>query len=332
MREPAFIKQNADKWKRFETILDAKNNASPDEQAELFIQVTDDLSYSQTFYPQSKIVAYLNGLAAKIHQRIYRNKKEDSSRIWNFWAVELPALFYNSHKQLLYAFLIFSFSIFIGAFSAAYDDTFLRLILGDEYVNMTLDNIENNDPMGVYKKDGQTAMFLMITVNNIRVAFIAFVFGIFLSVGTAYVLFSNGVMLGSFQYFFYQKHLFLTSFLTIWIHGTLEISAIVIAGCAGLVMGNSILFPKTYSRLESFKYGAKQGLKIVIGLVPIFIAAGFLEGFVTRHTEWPAIIKASIIAISLIFIIGYFVVYPIWLNRAANLENESKILPPKLRT
>ena len=52
-------------------------------------------------------------------------------------------------------------------------------------------------------------------------------------------------------------------------------------------MGNSLLFPKTYSRRESLKRGAKQGLKIIIGLVPIFITAGFLESFVTRKTEWP---------------------------------------------
>lgn len=321
MREPAFIKQNADKWKRFEGILDNKNSALPDEQAELFIQVTDDLAYCQTFYPQSTIVAYLNGLAAKIHQKIYKNKKEDSSRLIKFWAVELPTLFYNSHRQLLYSFVIFAFAIFVGAFSAAYDETFLRLILGDPYVNMTLENIEKGDPMAVYKSDSQTAMFLHITINNIRVSFMAFIMGIFASVGTMYVLFFNGVMLGSFQYFFYQKQLFLTSFLTIWIHGTLEISAIVIAGCAGLVMGNSVLFPGTYSRLDSFKRGGLQGIKIVIGLVPIFITAGFLESFVTRHTEWPAIIKAAIILISLLFIVGYFVLYPIWLNNKNSFES-----------
>jgi uncharacterized membrane protein SpoIIM required for sporulation len=315
MREAAFIKQHATKWKRFEELLSHKSTTSPDEHAELFIQLTDDLSYAKTFYPKSEVTQYLNKLTAKVHQSIYKNKREDSNRILSFWRYELPYLFYKSHKQLLYAFIFFSLSIFIGALSAANDDTFVRLILGDEYINMTLENIEKGDPMAVYKQRAEVDMFLGITLNNIRVSFMAFAMGIFLSFGTAYILFTNGIMVGAFQYFFYTKGLFLTSFLTIWIHGTLEISAIVIAGCAGFVMGNSILFPGTYSRLNALKMGAKQGLKIIIGLVPIFIVAGFLEGFVTRQTDLPILIKCLIILISWSFIIGYFVIYPIYLNR-----------------
>jgi uncharacterized membrane protein SpoIIM required for sporulation len=129
------------------------------------------------------------------------------------------------------------------------------------------------------------------------------------------MLLYNGIMLGAFQYFFYQKGLLLTSVLTIWIHGTLEISAIIIAGCAGLVLGNSILFPGTYSRLESLKLGAKKGLKIIVGLVPVFIMAGFLESFVTRLTEMPSIVKTGIIFLSAAFIIYYFIIYPIQLHK-----------------
>ena len=320
MKEPAFIKKNAKKWQHFEAILKGTIKVSPDEQAEVFVELTDDLAYSQTFFPNSKITQYLNGLAAKIHQFIYKNKKEDSNRIITFWKYELPFLFYQSHKQLLYAFLIFAIAVAIGALSSAKDETFVRLILGDMYVNMTLDNINRGDPMAVYKDAQQINMFLGITINNIRVSFMAFSLGIIFSLGTAYILFVNGVMVGAFQYLFYKHGLFWTSFLTIWIHGTLEISAIVIAGCAGFVMGNSLLFPKTYSRSESLKRGAKQGLKIIIGLVPIFIAAGFLEGFVTRKTEWPDIIQLFIILLSLAIIIFYFVLYPIYLNKNATKE------------
>src|SRR3546814_13696006 len=102
-------------------------------------------------------------------------------------------------------------------------------------------------------------------------------------------------MLGAFQFFFYQKGLSLTSVLSIWIHGTLEISAIIIAGSAGLVMGNSLLFPGTWSRLESFRRGARRGSKIVIGLVPEFITVALLEGFVTRNPDMPRWMSVSII-------------------------------------
>lgn len=315
MREVAFLKQNAAKWKQLESILTDRSAASPDTLAGLFVQVTDDLAYARTFYPNSKATLYLNALAGKVHQAIYRNRKERKNRIVLFWAEELPALFRRSHPQLLQSFIIFMLAVCIGAVSAANDQTFVRLILGDGYVNMTLENIKKGDPLAVYKGEDASSMFFGITLNNIRVSFIAFVFGVLCSVGTVYVLISNGIMLGAFQTFFYQYGLLYKSFLVIWIHGTLEISAIVIAGCAGLVVGNSILFPGTYSRTTSFRRGAWQGLKIVMGLVPIFITAGFLESFVTRYTEMPEWLSLLIIGSSLAFILWYFVWYPIELER-----------------
>lgn len=310
MRERVFVKQNADKWRAFEE----SSVTDPDILSERYVELTDDLAYARTFYPDLPVTKYLNDLTAQFHRKIFQNKRESRSRIASFWRDELPLILYESRTKLLYSLLIFGIGAFIGAFSAAYDDTFVRLILGDSYVNMTLDNIERGDPLGVYKSAGQVEMFFGITINNIRVSFLAFVAGALFSVGTFWLLFQNGIMLGAFQFFFYQKGLLLTSVLTIWIHGTLEISAIVIAGGAGLVMGNSLIFPRTHSRLVSFRQGAIRGIKIVIGLVPIFMMAGFLESFVTRLTL-PPFVSASIILVSAAFIIGYFVVYPILVFR-----------------
>lgn len=315
MKEITFLKQNAAKWEQFDSRITSKGTSDPDLMADLFIQLTDDLSYARTNYPKTKTTQYLNSLAARVHQEIYKSKKEKSKRIITFWKYELPFIFKNSHQQLLYAFLIFAIAMLIGIVSAAKDDTFVRLIMGDSYVNMTIENINKGDPMAVYKSMNQVNMFFGITINNIKVALICFVFGLLFSFGTGYMLFQNGVMLGAFQYFFYAKGLLLQSVLVIWIHGTLEISAIIIAGCAGLTVGNSILFPGTYSRGASFIRGAKQGVKIVIGLIPIFITAGFLESFVTRYSQMPMWLSLTIILSSLSFIIWYFIIYPIQLNR-----------------
>jgi uncharacterized membrane protein SpoIIM required for sporulation len=320
VKEITFLNQNADKWQQFESLISTKGDTEPDLMADLFIKITDDLAYSKTHYPKSKTTQYLNSIAARVHQEIYKNKKEKSSRVITFWKYELPFIFKNSHKQLLYSFLIFAIAMLIGVVSAAKDDNYVRLILGDSYVNMTLENIDKGEPMAVYKSMNQVDMFLGITINNIRVAFICFALGILFSFGTGVMLFYNGIMLGAFQYFFYAKGLLLQSVLVIWIHGTLEISAIIIAGCAGLVMGNSILFPGTYSRGVSFINGAKQGVKIAVGLVPVFITAGFLESFVTRYAQMPMWVSLTIIGSSLSFIIWYFIIYPIRLNKKVNLN------------
>jgi uncharacterized membrane protein SpoIIM required for sporulation len=310
MKEAVFIRQNRVKWKHYEECLKNISGQSPDTLADIYIDITNDLSFAQSHYPNSRVNYYLNGLSARLHQFIYRKKREKFSRIITFWTQEIPAVMYQIRKELLYSFIIFAISCLIGAFSAANDNEFVRLILGDAYVDMTLANIADNDPMGVYKHSDEGFMFWGITINNIRVSFYAFTAGIFTSVASAWILIRNGIMIGSFQYFFYEHGFFWDSFLTIWIHGTLEISAIIVSGAAGITMGNGWLFPGTYSRITSFRRSAKKGIKIIAGAIPIFIIAGFLESYITRHTELPDLIRLGIILCSLGFVLFYYVIYP----------------------
>ncbi|WP_149277527.1 stage II sporulation protein M [Pareuzebyella sediminis] len=314
MREAAFVKQNKDKWAVFENALSNRTELPPDKLSDLYIEITDHLSYAKTFYAGSNTEFYLNGLATQAHQKIYRTKKESKNRIVGFWKTEFPTMYFNHQRELLIAFLVFVFFTMVGVFSAANEGDFVRSILGDSYINMTLQNIENDDPMAVYKKMGEFNMFLGITINNIRVALMAFAYGVLLGIGTLFVLLQNGIILGSFQYFFYEKGLFWESARTIWIHGTIEISVIIIAGSAGLVLANGMLFPGTYTRLESFKRGVKNGLKILVSTLPFFVIAGLLEGFVTRHTEMPDTLAIFIILASFVLICFYYVIYPRLLN------------------
>lgn len=314
MRESSFVSRNKSRWEEFEKTV-TQPAASPDKLAELFIQITDDLSFSRTQYPNSRTTQYLNSLAGKIHGEIYKNKKEDKNRFILFWKQELPAVMYASRKHLLYAFVIFVIAALIGVVSVANDDTFVRLILGDAYVNMTLENIKSGNPTNVYSTGGEMDMFFSITYNNIMVSLRIFVFGVFLSLGTGLFLFYNALMVGTFIMFFYQQNQLSQALPVIMLHGTIELSSIVIAAAAGFVVGNSILFPGTFSRLVSFRRGAVQGLKIVMGLIPFFIMAGFIESFITRYAFMHWGFKVAIIGLSAFLMVYYFVFYPIQLKR-----------------
>lgn len=310
MQEIQFLVKNAPFWQKVESNINADDFNDADEIIDLYIRLTDDLSYARTFFPQSKTHIYLNSLTSLVHQKIYKKKKISRGRIREFWLKELPLLFYKHRKKLAISVLIFVASVTIGIVSSANDETFVRFVLGDKYVNMSLENIKNNDPLAIYKKMNEVEMFLGITFNNIRVSFFVFISGVLLSFGSALLLFQNGLMLGTFQYFFFQKGLLIQSFLSIWIHGTLEISAIIVAGASGFVLGNSFLFPGTFSRKESFIRGAYEGMKMVVGLIPVFVVAGFLEGFVTRYTSMPLSLNLTIILGSLLFVVYYFVFLP----------------------
>lgn len=330
MRETSFIKQNKEKWQEFEQILEGEFK-DPDALNDLFVQITDDLSYSRTFYPNRSVRVYLNGLAQRIFFSIYKNRKSRRNRLITFWTDELPQLVYEARKEFWLSLLVFVFACGIGALSCAMDSEFAEVILGESYVDMTIENIESGDPMAVYKQKGQLGMSIGITANNLFVAFLTFVMGVFLGLGTIVILIRNGVMLGAFQYFFIERGLFWDSFLTIWIHGTLEISAIIIAGAAGLTLGKGLAFPGTYTRMQAFQQSARRGLKIMIGIAPIIILAGFIEGYLTRHTGTPDFVRGLFIFICLLVVLLYFVWYP---NIKAKVgfntrEKESDIPPTK---
>ena len=310
MKEVTFIRRNIEKWKETEKVVEKADKFNPDRLADAYTELTADLAFAQTHYPSSRITIYLNNLAFALHNVIYRNKREKWTRIITFWTQEVPQMMHDARKELLVSFLIFAASVVIGIISAWNDPNFVRLILGNGYVDMTLENIANGEPMAVYNGSEEMPMFLGITLNNIMVSFNCFAMGLLTSFGTGYMLLSNGIMVGAFQTFFYGEGLLAESMLAIWLHGTLEIWAIIVAGAAGLALGNSWLFPGTYSRTASFRRGAKRGLKIVVGTVPVFIMAGFIEGFLTRHTEFPTVLRLGIILLALAFIIFYYIYLP----------------------
>ena len=321
MREALFIKKNKDKWDAYQHT----QPKDPDELAERFTTLIDDLSYAKTYYPRSKLTNWINGLAATIYQSIYQNKKEKYSRIFTFWKYDLPFLFRKYQRTFLFTTLIFVAFVVIGLIAAKHDPLFIRSVLGDRYVDMTEDNINTGDPFGVYKDNNPFTMFVRIAFNNIQVAFITFLSGLTLGLLTMKLLWSNGIMLGSFQYLFISHGLGIQSVLVIWVHGTLEISSIIIAGTAGFIVANGLLFPGTFSRRQSFMRAMKDAAKIMVALVPFFIVAAFLESYITNLMSsrfdssstvfMPVWASVIILAVSLFFIVWYFVWWPIVLHK-----------------
>ena len=315
MKETRFIRENQEKWERFEK-LNESSDAKPDELADLYLDITDDLGYAQTHYFRRTVRVYLNQLGQKVYIGVNKFKRDSLRNLVKEFTISLPLEVYRSRKSLLTALIAFLVYVGIGVVSTVVNPDFPRMVMGDSYVDMTIQNIEAGNPLGVYEDSDQLAMFINITTNNIAVAFLTFFAGLFFTLGTHLLLFSNGVMLGAFQYYFRLKGLLITSFLGIWIHGAFEISAIVLAGGAGITAGNGWLFPGTHSRFQSFKFSVKRGIKIMLGLVPFIVAAGFLESYVTHHYDTlPDWSKWFIISFSFGLMLFFFVAYPFYVAK-----------------
>ena len=324
MNEAVFIRRNIEKWRKVEEMEGDDVFTTPDDMVNAYNEITSDLAFAQTHYPDSPITTYLNDISLGLHRELYRHKHTTMQQMLRFWTHEIPLAVYDARKALLLSLAIFVLSTLVGVVSTIGDHEFPRLILGDYYVDMTEQNILNGEPMAVYAQGTQFGSFLEITFNNVFVSFRAYAFGLLTSFGTGLILLFNGVMYGSFMMFFIQRGLFVVSFLAVMLHGTLELSAIIIAGGAGIMLGNGWLFPGTYSRLTSFLRAGRRSVKVLVSTIPIFIVAGFIEGFFTRFTDVGDWWRFLVILFSAAFVIFYYVILPIRRHReSTSYENLS---------
>ncbi len=305
LREGKFIKDNINRWEKYEIPTE-----NPDELAERFVNLVDDLSYSKTFYPGSQTTKYINSIAAKQYLSIFKNKKEDYKRIFDVWTIDIPLIVAENKKLFRWIFIFFCCTVALGVYASYNQPSFIRSFLGDGYVDMTEKNIANGTPFNVYASEDSFEMFIRIAANNISVAFKTFVSGLGFGLLTLGMLFYNGVLLGAFESIFFQHHLGIASILTIMIHGTLELWSILVAGVAGMMMGNAILYPGTYTRLQALQKQAKKATKLILSIVPNFILAAIFESYVTRHSDISIWLNALILVCFVVLISWYYGYYP----------------------
>jgi uncharacterized membrane protein SpoIIM required for sporulation len=262
-------------------------------------------------------------LAAKIYLGIYQNRKEETNRLLRFWKEDVPSAMARNFKFLLFALFLFILFYLVGFFSSKLDPELIRAVMGDDYVNTTEQNIENGNPFGIYQDGNPFFMWIAIMLNNIIVSFIFFIKGIFLGIGSIDALVSTAIDVGVFHYMFAAKGHGVDFLFAVMLHGLLELTAIVITCGAGMIMGTSFLFPGTLSRMMAFRNGVKDGIKILIGLIPVFIVAAFYEGYITRHYKMPLVLNLILLLPSAAFIVWYFILLPLKSHQQMKKEEQT---------
>ena len=322
MREALFIKKNKDRWQR----IQQQQASDPDEMAADFTQLVDDLAYAKTFYPSGKVTHFINAQASKIYLDIYKNRKEESNRLISFWKYDLPLTIRKHQGVVLFSFIVFVIFFAIGFFTSRQDDEVARGFFGSNYVEETQENIDNGNPFGIYETGNSLLNWIGIMINNIKVGLIMFTSGLFCGIPTIYKLCETSAMVGIFDQFFAARGFGVDFWLVVFVHGTLEITALILSAAAGIVLGKSFLFPGTIRRIDAFKQGAKDGVKIMIGLMPIFALAAFFEGFITRLYNDVSWLTTGVCALSVIFVVWYFIIWPIRLSKKLSVQlNEEEV-------
>ncbi|QXM06273.1 stage II sporulation protein M [Crassaminicella indica] len=307
MKENIFIKRNKIYWNELEEHIHlfSKNSISriSSEKIErflyLFRSASHHLAYARTHYPKSKLEKYLNTLVGNAHHHLYTVKKNPWYDFKNYILRDFPNALRKHQLFILSSFLVFLFGAIISFIMVIYDSTNSLYFLPKNIID-TIDYSFKN------RQWDYPLMSSIIMINNITVSLKAFVYGLFLGIGTIYILFINGCILGSLTGLVYLNGDLLKYTSLILPHGIIELTAIFIAGGAGLLLGKGLLIPGKYKRLDYLIKSGKEGVRLLLGCIIFLIIAAIIEGFFTPLDISP-VIKLGFAGFTLLGLILYMV-------------------------
>lgn len=320
MKEDKFIKENMNTWKYLEETA-AKLKFSGfkklrKDELNNFISAYNitcgHLSYSRTYFGNTKTTEYLNKLVSMAHGYIYATNTSNFKKMVKFFFVDFPLLIKNN-----LGYFIASTSLFLAGMVIAFAYIMISSDNAPAFVPQGLIDGINNFAGSGREWDNAITSSTILT-NNIKVGIIAFVFGITLGIGTCYVLVFNGFMLGGAAALAYQKHISVEFWSMILPHGVLELFAIFICGAAGLMIAKSIINPGIYSRKDTIIRYGKKAIYSLCCTIPIFTVAGIIEGYITP-SALPEVIKLIFAMFTLILLMIYIAI-PVFIFRKKESE------------
>lgn len=285
-----FLQQRRPRWRQLETILARVEGSGPrcldDDQAvefgRLYRSAASDLNQAQTFVRGEATAQYLNDLVARCYLVIYAKTKADPWGLFRLLLWDYPAIFRRHWRELLVATVLFAAGAAFG-FLASYFDTDSRAFLLGANMQMIQPN-EKNQPLATTGElaSGSSRYF----THNTGVCLATFALGLTFGVGTAWMMFHNGVLIGALGAVFVEAGDLLGFCTGILPHGVLEIPGILIAGAAGLVLARGLIRARPWPRREELARAGKEALLLAFGCVPLMAAAGVLEMGVARAPGW----------------------------------------------
>jgi uncharacterized membrane protein SpoIIM required for sporulation len=311
MRTDEFYQSRRGDWEALSYLLDQSqrdmsrlSELQVRDLARLYRATTSDLALAQRDFPRSEITSYLNQLVARAHAVVYRSEPLALKRLWEFAASGFPRLFRETWGFTFIAALFFIIPAIASGISVYTRPETVRLLLpaSAQPLITTVEDKKLWIDIPVEERP-YTSAFIM--QNNIRVSFLSFASGLTAGLLTLWVLFLNGLILGSLTG--------LTSFhgigFELWTfvigHGVIELSIIFIAGGSGLMLGWAILKPGLLRRRDALVQAARKAVYLLLGAVPWLVVAGTIEGFISPNEDIAIPIKWGVGIVSGIFLYSY---------------------------
>ncbi len=333
MRQSVFVERRRAGWQRLEALLDTAEKrglrALPPEAIEelgrLYRWVTSDLAFAEGRRYDASLRAYLHRLTARSHAYVYAGNVEGGwNRVTRFLARDFPAEVRRSRWYILTAVALAAVPAVISYLQITANPTNAFVILPEQWIRPIHERLHDSN-FG-FDRDFASTMSAAIMTNNIRVAAMAFAGGIapmpllglengiamtllllVPGVPTAYMIFTNGLMVGGLGAMYQNAGFGYDFWATIAPHGVIELTAIQIAGGAGFLMSAALFNPGRLRRIDALVRNSKRALVLFGGVVVMLMCAALIEGFISPQRFSPEIrlMFGAVTALALIYYFGF---------------------------
>ena len=296
MRHDYFVRAHRESWQRLEQLLARLDRhgwrslqaSELETLTTMYLQASSDLAQAAVLFPKGETHRYLNALVARAHGRLYGNRTTTWREVLQFFWYRIPETFWLLWSPVLAAFLLFAAGALAGAAVVHWQPQSAAALLPAQF----RDAVASGGPAAAPGNGGMPFSAPLISsqimVNNIQVAALSFALGATAGLGTAYVLLQNGLMLGVLAAVF-QRHWALQFWSLILPHGIIELSAIFLAGGAGLHFAAGLIRPGDLPRSEALSRRGREALTLLVAIVPMLVVAGLIEGYLTPSDLSPQV-------------------------------------------
>ncbi|MEO6908105.1 MAG: stage II sporulation protein M [Abditibacteriaceae bacterium] len=317
-----FVTTHRESWQRLDSLVKKAKNSSihllKNEEIEevgvLYRRAAADLARAQTRYNNSsagrELVRSLNDLLLSAHTLVHASTPANPAHAWEFVLYGFPAAFRRQWRAIAISALFMMIPALIAYIAVLSNPASAPLFVPDSAIQQVQQRAKkklitgwggNNDFQGLL---ASPAISSFIMANNIKVSLGAVALGVTMGIGTAFMLITNGLMLGGLAAVATNFHVDLLFWAVILPHGILELTAISIAGGAGFLLAKAIFAPGALLRSDALRLAGKEAVLLLCGVAMMLVVAGTIEGFITP-LPFPPYSKLAFAILTAIGLVAY---------------------------